>query len=116
MSVMGFDKLSPEEQKQKMEEAKPKMIKMYVGQIILSFMTAFAVVFITILSMRNGLTLGMALGFVVMNWFCFMVPIIGSGVIWSNCDSKLAWKKFISDSLANLVTVLVIGLLASLFV
>jgi hypothetical protein len=116
MKFLGFDKLSPEEQKAKIEAAKPMMWKMYGAQMILSFLTAFATVFIVITGMANGLSFGMVLGFVALNWLCFMVPIIGSGILWSNCDRGLAWKKFVSDAAANLVTLVVIALLARLFV
>ncbi len=115
MQYLGFDKLSEDEKKRKMEEAKPMMPKMYAAQMALSFLTAFAVVFIVTMSMRNGLSFGMALGFVALNWLCFMVPIIGSGILWSNCDPKIAWKKFFSDISSNLVTVLLIAVIASLF-
>jgi hypothetical protein len=116
MQYLGFDKLSHEEQKRKIEESKPMMPKMYGAQMALSFLTSFAVVFIVTMSMKNGIPLLGALGFVTMNWLCFMVPIIGSSLLWSNCDRKIIWKKFFSDSSANLVTVLVIGIFASLFV
>ncbi len=116
MRYLGFDKLSPEEQKRKMEEAKPMMLKMYVAQIALSFLTAFSVVFIIIMTVENGVSLGIAFGFVVMNWLCFIVPTIGSGILWSNCDRAIAWKKFFSDIFSNLVTVTLIALLASFFV
>lgn len=116
MKSLGFDTLSEEEKKKKMEEAKPMMPKMYAGQMLLSFLTSFAVVFIVTMSMQNGLSFGMALGFVIMNWLCFMVPLVGSGILWSNCDRSIAWKKFFSDALCNLVTVLLIALLARFFV
>ena len=116
MRSLGFDKLSKEEQEHKIKEAKPRMWKMYLGQLILSFLTAFAVVYIVTTGLKNGLSLGMAVGFVLVNWLCFIVPTIGSGIIWSNCDRKIAWKKFVSDVLSNLVTLLLIAWLASLFV
>jgi len=115
MQYLGFDKLSEEEKKKKIEEAKPMMPKMYAAQLALSLLTAFAVVFIITLSIQNHVPTGMAMGFVVFNWLAFMVPIIGQGILWSNCDPKLAWKKFFSDSLLNLVSVLLIALLASFF-
>jgi hypothetical protein len=116
MKYLGFDKLSPEEQKKKIEEAKPMMWKMYVAQLILSSLTAFATVFIVTMSMQNGLTLSMTLGFVAMNWLCFVVPTIGSALLWSNCDRSIVWQKFFSDIFSSLVTLIVIALLASLFV
>ncbi len=115
MRYLGFDILSKEEQKKKIEEAKPKMMKMYLAQMGLSLLTTLAVTFIIITSLKNGLSLLLALGFVAMNWLCFMVPIIGSGILWSNCDRKIAMKKFFSDIFANLVTVLVVALVVSFF-
>ncbi len=115
MQYLGFDKLSEEEKKQKMIEAKPMMPKVYGAQLLLSFLTAFATVFIVTLSIQNNVPTWMAIGFVVFNWLAFMVPIIGQGILWSNCDPKLAWKKFFSDILSNLVSVLLIALLASFF-
>ncbi len=115
MRYLGFDTLSKEEQKKKIEEAKPKMMKMYLAQMGLSLLTTLAVTFIIITSLKNGLSLLLALGFVAMNWLCFMVPIIGSGILWSNCDRKIAMKKFFSDIFANLVTVLVVALVVSFF-
>lgn len=116
MQYLGFDTLSKEEQKKKIEEAKPKMMKMYLTQMGLSLLTTLAVTFIITTSLKNGLPLIMALGFVAMNWLCFMVPIIGSNILWSNCDRKIAMKKFFSDIFANLVTILVIALIVSFFV
>jgi hypothetical protein len=116
MKSLGFDQLSLEEQQKKIEEAKPQMPKMYGLQMLLSFMTAGAVAFIITMSMKNGVSLGIALSFVVMNWLCFMVPVIGSSILWSNCDRALAFKKFLSDSGSYLVTTLLVGVIASFFV
>lgn len=115
MRALGMGDLSPEEMKRKMEEAKPMMPKMYAGQLGLSLLTAFATVFIVTTSLQNGLTLWMALGFVALNWLCFVVPTIGSGILWSNCDRAIAWPRFFSDIGSNLLTLVLIGLLASLF-
>jgi hypothetical protein len=115
MQYLGFDTLSEKEKRKKMEEAKPMMPKMYAAQLSLSLLTAFAVVFIVTMSIQNRVPMWMAIGFIAFNWLAFMVPIIGQGILWSNCDPKLAWKKFFSDSLSNLVSVLLIALLASFF-
>ncbi len=115
MQYLGFDKLSEEEKKKKIMEAKPMMPKMYAGQIALSLLTSFAVVFVVSLSIQNHVPTSMAISFVVFNWLAFMVPIIGQGILWSNCDPKIAWKKFFSDSLSNLVSILLIALLTSFF-
>jgi archaellum biogenesis protein FlaJ (TadC family) len=116
MEYVGFSKLSKEEQQQKIKESMPQMPKMYAGQLLLSLLTAFVVSLIMIMGVRNGLSLSMAYGFVAMNWLCFMVPVIGSSILWGNCDRNIAWKKFFYDSASNLVTVLVIAFVASFFV
>lgn len=51
MQYLGFDKLSPEEQQQKIAAAKPTMWKLYGVQMVLSFLTAAFVVFVVTLSM-----------------------------------------------------------------
>ncbi len=116
MKYLGFDKLTPEEQKQKIEEAKSTVWKTYLAQMFLSFLTSFTVVFIVTMSLRNDMTLAGALGFVVLNWLAFVVPTIGSAILWGTCERSIAWKKFFSDIFSNLVTLLIIGFLASLFV
>ncbi len=114
MRFLGFDKLSPEEQKQKIEEAKPTMWKLYLGQMALSFLMSFFVVFVVTTSIKNGLPLQQAIWFPVMAWLCFTLPAIGGAIIWGNCERAIAWKKFFSDTLSVLVTILVIGLIAGL--
>ena len=116
MREVGFEKLSPEEQKQKIEAVKPHMWKSYLGQVILSLLTSLATVFILTMSVRNGLPFSAALGFVLSNWLCFMVPVIGSGIIWGGIDRAIAWKKFLSEIGANLVTLFLITLLAYFFI
>lgn len=116
MKYLGFDKLTPEAQQKMMAEGKSMMLSLYGLQILLSLLTSFATVFIVIMSVQNGLTFWMALGFVIMNWLCFMVPIIGSSILWGNCDRKIAWQKFFSDTINNLVTLLLIAFVTSLFV
>ncbi|MES2223578.1 MAG: DUF1761 domain-containing protein [Patescibacteria group bacterium] len=116
MKTLGCDNLTPAEMKKKMEEAKPMMGKMYAAQIGLSFLTSFAVVFIVTTGMRNGLSFGMALGFIAMNWLCFIVPTIGSGIIWSNTDKSIRYPRFFSEIGANLVTLVLIAFVASFFV
>lgn len=116
MKAVGCDNLSPEEMAKKMAEAKPMMPKMYAGQMLLSLLTSAAVVFIVTMSLEKGLTLPMALGFVAFNWLAFVVPNVGSSIIWGNVDRSIAWKKFFSDIFSSLVTMLLVGLLASLFV
>jgi hypothetical protein len=115
MQYLGFDKLTEEEKKRKMEEGKAMMPKMYIAQILLSLLTSFAVVYVVALSIQNHVPFLLALGFVGFNWLTFMVPIIGQGILWSNVDRKIAWKKFFSDILSSLVSLMLIAYLTSLF-
>lgn len=116
MRSLGFDKLSDEQRKAMIAEAKPKMPKMYALQMALSLLTAFAVVFIVTMSVENGLSFNVALGFIAMNWLCFVVPTIGSAILWGNVDRAIAWKKFFSDIASSLVTLVLVAIVASLFV
>lgn len=99
-----------------MEEAKPTMPKIYGAQMFLSLLTSVAVVLIVSMSMQNGVPFPMALGFVVFNWLCFVVPTVGGHILWGNCDRAIAWQKFFSDALYPLVTMLIIAVVTSLFV
>lgn len=116
MKAMGCANLSTEEMNKKMEEAKPHMKKMYGGQFILSFLISFAVVSIVTTGRQNGLSLGMVTSFVLMNWLCFIVPTVGTGIIWSSYDRAILWKKFFSDIFSVLISILLTILVASLFV
>lgn len=116
MQILGFDKLSSEEQKKLIEEAKPHMWKSFLGQFILSMFTAFFIATVAVTSAANGLSMGMIAGYSIFPWICFIVPVIGSSIIWGNVDRKIAWKSFIYSSMSYLVTILVVLLIASLFV
>ncbi len=116
MRYLGFDKLSPEEQQQKIAEAKPTMPKIYAAQMFLSLLTSFAVTFIVAMSLKNGVTFSMATGFLLINWLCFVVPTVGMQILWGNCDRSIAWQKFFSDSLNILVTMLVVASMVYLVV
>lgn len=58
MKAIGFDKLSPDEQKRLIEEMKPKMWKSYLLQFIMSVLISFFIGFITVVGMQNGQTFG----------------------------------------------------------
>ncbi len=115
MRVLGFDKLSKEEQHKLIEEAKPTMWKSFLGQFILSAMTAFFIASVSTIGTQNGLSFTMIIGYGVLAWFCFMVPVIGSAIIWGNIDRKIAWQKFVSDIASYLVNIVVILIIARLF-
>lgn len=112
---LGFDILSPEEQKKLIEEAKPKMPKIYTGQMLLSLLTSTFTVFVITMSVQNGVPLAMAVMFPVLGWLCFTVPAVGGGILWGNPEGELAWKRFFSETLCTLVTILLIALLVSFF-
>lgn len=116
MKYLGFDKLSAEEKKKCIEDAMPNMWKTYLAQMALSFLMAFFVVYVITLSVQNGVPVSVAISFPILAWFCFTVPAIGASILWGNCDPKIAWKKFFSDTLSVLVTILLIALLTSLFI
>lgn len=116
MKYLGFDKLSVDEQQKWISEAAPHMWKSYLGQMILSLMTAFFTVFVVDTSINNGVPVLMAVAFPVLGWLCFTVPTIGSQIIWGNVDRKIAWQKFVSDTGSILVTILVIAGVTVLFV
>jgi predicted PurR-regulated permease PerM len=116
MKTIGFDKLSPEEQKSLIEEMKPKMWKSYLAQFVMSFLTAFFVGFITFVGMRNGETFGMVAAQAFFIWLAMMVPVIGSSILWGNTPRHIAWKKFASDAISYLVTIALVLVIAKLFV
>lgn len=115
MQYLGFDKLSGEEKKRKMEEGKAMMGKMYAAQMGLSLLMAFFTVFVVIESIKNGVPTYMAIAFPVFAWLCFYVPAVGTGLLWSNCDRSIVWKKFFSDIFSALVTILLIAFVATFF-
>lgn len=116
MKAIGFDKISPDEQKRLIEEMKPKMWKSYLAQFVMSALTAFFVGFITVIGMRNGQTFGMVATEAFFVWLAMMVPVIGSGVLWGNTPRDIAWKKFASDSISYAVTIGLVLVVARLFV
>jgi hypothetical protein len=116
MKYLGFDRLTPAEQQSKIAEAKPHMPKIYTGQMVLSLLSSFATVFIIVMSVQNGLNFMMATMFVFFNWLFYIVPTVGGTILWGNCDSAIAWKKFFSDILCILVTLVLVSLMTGLFV
>lgn len=116
MQYLGFDKLSEEEKSKLREEMKPKMAKVYGAQMLLSFLTSFFIGFVTKFTVQNGGPADAVFLYVPMIWACFTVPMIGQNILWGNCEGGLAWKKFFSDISYNLVTLLVISLVATMLV
>ena len=116
MRYLGFDKLSAEEQKALIEKAKPTMPKIYSGQMLLSLLTSGFTVFVITMSVQNGVPFNMAIMFPIVAWLCFTVPAVGGGILWSNTEGELAWKRFFSETLCTLVTILLIALMVSFFI
>jgi archaellum biogenesis protein FlaJ (TadC family) len=116
MRSIGFDKLTHEQQQKSIADAKPHMWKSFLGQFILSSLTAFFIALVSVTGTLNGMPFGMVVIYGLLAWICFMVPLAGSHVLWGNIDRKIAWKKFISDSASYLVTIAAVLLIAKLFV
>jgi archaellum biogenesis protein FlaJ (TadC family) len=116
MQSIGFDKLTHEQQQKSIAEAKPHMWKSFLGQFILSSLTAFFIALVSVTGTANGMTFSMVIIYGLLAWICFMVPLAGSHVLWGNVDRNIAWKKFISDSASYLVTIAAVLLIAKLFV
>ena len=112
----GFFKNSKEEQKRKIKEMKPKMWKYYLAQMFLAFLTSIFIAFIMIEQKSFGAGSMAVYGEVAAIWICFTVPAIGQSLLWGNTEVKLRWKKFFSDSLSNLVTLLAIIFVFSLII
>lgn len=104
MTYLGFDKLSKAEQKKLIEEAKPHMWKTYSLQMLLSFVTSAAIAFMVWQTEKAGMSGSYVYGYVFIIWIAFIVPNIGSGLLWGNCDRKIVWKKFFSDIFNNIIT------------
>jgi hypothetical protein len=116
MQVLGFDKLTSDEQKKLIEEAKPHMWKSFLGQFILSSLTSFFIALVSVNGSANSESFNMIAGYSILAWLCFMVPVIGSDIIWGNIDRKIACKKFFYSIGSYLVTIIAILLITRLFV
>lgn len=116
MQTLGFDKLTKEEQAKAIEEAKPHMWKSFLIQFVLSALTAFFIAMVSVKGVMNGESFGTITAYSLLNWFCFMVPVIGSNILWGNIDRKIALKKFFSEIASYLVTVAAILLIAKLII
>lgn len=115
MQYLGFDKLSEEEKQKMIAEAKPKMWKTYSAQMFLSFLTSGFIALVTGFSISNGAPVSSVFYYIPMIWLCFTVPMIGQNILWGTSEGSLAWKRFFSDILYNLVTFFIIGFMATLF-
>lgn len=115
MQYLGCDKMSKEEKEKMMAEAKPKMWKAYSAQMVLSLITSLFIVFVTSYTVQNGSPASAIFYYVPMIWLAFTVPMIGQNIIWGTSEGSLAWKRFFSDSLYNLITFFAIAFVVTLF-
>jgi hypothetical protein len=113
MHYLGFDKLTEEEKKKKIAAAKPNMWKTYLAQMTLSFFTSLFIAFVTSYTVQNGGPASAIFSYIPMIWIAFTVPMIGQNILWGTSEGSLAWKRFFSDSLSNLVTFLLVALVGT---
>lgn len=116
MQYLGFDKLSEEEKARLRAESMPKMWRVYSIQLLLSFLTSLFIAFTASYTVQNGGVASAVYYYVLMAWGAFTLPMIGQGLLWGRVEKSLAWKKFFSDNLYNLITFLIIAWVATLLV
>ncbi|MEI8360747.1 MAG: DUF1761 domain-containing protein [bacterium] len=116
MQYLGFYKLTEGEKQKAILEAKPRMWKNYSAQMLLSFLTSFFIAFVTSYTVKNGGSASAVFYYVPMIWLAFTVPMIGQNILWGKNEGRLAFKRFFSDSLYNLITFFVIAFLATLII
>ncbi len=116
MEYLGFNNLTDEEKKRLMAESKPRMLKNYSAQLFLSFLTSLFIAFTTSYTVQNGGVATAVYYYVVMAWGAFTMPMIAQGLLWGKGEGSLAWKRFFSDSLYNLITFLIIAFVATLII
>ncbi len=114
MAYLGFDKLTKEEQAKKIAEAKPQMPKQYALQFLLSALNSFFVAFVMKNMVANGQPKAGTFGYLAMIWICFVVPVVGSSLLWGNCPPELRLKRLASDSGHFLAATMATGVLAAL--
>ncbi|MDE2021790.1 MAG: DUF1761 family protein [Patescibacteria group bacterium] len=115
MQYLGFYKLSEEEKAKRIAEAKPRMWRSYSAQTALSLVTSLFIAFVTSYTVQNGGPASAVYFYVLAIWVAFTVPVIGQNILWGTSEGALAWKRFFSDSAANLITFLLIAFVATLF-
>jgi hypothetical protein len=116
MQYLGFDKLTDAEKQRRVAEAKPKMWKSYSAQAILSLLTSLFIAFVTSYTIQNGGPTNAVFYYVLMIWLAFTVPMIGQNILWGTSEGSLAWKRFFSDCLYNLITLFIIAFVATLII
>lgn len=116
MQYLGFDKLSDVEKQKLIAEAKPRMRRNYSAQTILSLLTSLFIAFVTSYTIKNGGPANATFFYVLTIWLAFTVPMIGQNILWGTSEGSLAWKRFFSDSFYNLITFLIIALVATVII
>jgi len=116
MQSMGFDQLSPEERARLRAEAASGMWKQFSAQTLLSLITALFIGAVASFSVQNGAPASSVLYYIPAIWFAFTVPLVGQSLLWGGSKGALAWKRFFSDILSNLLTYLLVALIAMMLV
>lgn len=115
LASLEVDQLSPEERERMRAEAKPRMWRQFSAQTLLSFITALFIGAVTSYSVKNGAPASSIFFYIPAIWIAFTVPVIGQNMLWGRAKGALAWKRFVSDSLSNLITYLLVAFVATLF-
>lgn len=120
MIYIGFSDLSKSEQKEMIEKAQPEMWKTYLGQAILSLLTSIFISIVMYFTVDAGANKYFVFIYVTMIWISFIIPDIGGKLLWNgHCKIKLKRgfliKKFLADIIYQLLTLLIITAVFTLF-
>jgi hypothetical protein len=110
--LMGWSKSDVEKGRKEMNGA--KMAKQYgiqaVGSLFMAFVLAHALVFAKAYLHEEGISAGLQTGF--WNWLGFIAPVTLTSVLWEGKP----WKLWLINNSYNLVTLMAMGVLLSLWV
>ena len=96
----GFAKLSEAEKEKVKEKFKPVMWKIFLAQILLSALMSTFIALVMIATTGYGISKYSVFWYVLFIWLCFLVPVLGGGVLWGvDREKKILWQKFFSDIL-----------------
>ncbi|HTE48599.1 MAG TPA: DUF1761 domain-containing protein [Candidatus Paceibacterota bacterium] len=101
MAMMGADKLSEEQKKEKMKG----MWKLYLTQFLLVLFQMYVLSWY--IGTLSDISSGVHTAFSV--WIAFIIPTLASASMWSGDSKKVAWSKFLIQAGYNLVLFLICG-------
>jgi hypothetical protein len=116
MEALGFAALAPEERARLKAEAMRGMWKIWSAQTILSLITALFIGAVTFYTVQGGAPANSVFAYVVGIWLAFTVPMAGQQMLWGNAKGALAWKCFCSNALSNLITYVLVAVVAVLII